>query len=186
MHDACANLGIGHVSCTLYTYTVHGRTRSLLVDAHEAPTLSCGQTVSGFSSCLQIACHTMGSVLKIANGARCCGYDILRHRPCYRSRFNMSASMSKTQQNINVLAHLTNIVFLVLSVSASTDLVEIDGEYNTSRFANIEAKQLRIRWESQLHIMPAEAIDFLASQRRGLWRSALDGPAETDEQVLMV
>lgn len=105
--------------------------------------------------------------------------------PCRRSRLNVSASMIGTPK-VSDFARLAVIGLLALSVSAATDLVRIDGEYNTSRFANIEAKQLRIHWESHLDMMPAEAFDFLASGRVGLWRSVLDGPAEADIQVLMV
>lgn len=74
---------------------------------------------------------------------------------------------------------------LALCVSAAAELVGIDGEFNTSRFANVEAKQIRIHWGSQLVAMPSETNDFLASSYRGLWRSALDGPADADTQVLM-
>lgn len=87
----------------------------------------------------------------------------------------------------SVLAVFTN-VFTLTCVAVSvcaTGLVEVDGEFNFSRFANIEAKQIRIFWDSAFDFMPEAAVDFLAASRHGLWRSALDGPAETEEQVLV-
>lgn len=70
-------------------------------------------------------------------------------------------------------------------VTATTGLVAIEGEFNFSRFANIEAKQLGIFWKPELAFLPSDTADFLSAGRRGLWRSALDGPAHAGEQVLV-
>lgn len=85
--------------------------------------------------------------------------------------------------------YFAQVLLLLLYVpilATATDLVQIAGEFNSSTFANIEAKQLGIIWDSKTSNLPSEASDFLTSRRRSLWRSVLDGPADANEQILAV
>jgi hypothetical protein len=71
------------------------------------------------------------------------------------------------------------------SCAAAADFVAIRDGRNFSRYAGIEAKQIRIHWNPAVTHFP-HADDFLSAKIGRAWSAALDGPGVGDEQLLRV